>query len=139
MDEVDGDGDAAAGGLRGDGLDLRVVPVHEGGPFPLAVRVAAVCLVKGGGDDGGMSPVTEAVSHFPFACGSRRFPFAFLSCAFFFLFFPGAVMMSSGARAFDAVGPLLLIGWAEVGPGLLRHIHSVRTLPDPARSGRPGD
>ncbi len=47
-------------------------------------------------------------------------------------------MMSSGARAFDAVGPLLLIGWAEVGPGLLRHIHSVR-LPDPARSGRPGD
>jgi hypothetical protein len=27
-----------------------------------------------------------------------------------------------GKAAFDAVGPLLLIGWAEVGPGLLRAI-----------------
>jgi len=42
-----------------------------------------------------------------------------------------------GRAAFDAVGPLLLIGWAEVGPGLLRHIHAVRTSPGPDRSGRP--
>ncbi|GAB3657264.1 hypothetical protein GCM10027589_17250 [Actinocorallia lasiicapitis] len=28
-----------------------------------------------------------------------------------------------GRAAFDAVGPLLLIGWSEVGPGLLREIH----------------
>ncbi|WP_280883483.1 hypothetical protein [Streptomyces pseudovenezuelae] len=27
-----------------------------------------------------------------------------------------------GKAAFDAVGPLLLIGWAEVGPGLLQAI-----------------
>lgn len=27
-----------------------------------------------------------------------------------------------GKAAFDAVGPVLLIGWAEVGPGLLRAI-----------------
>lgn len=27
--------------------------------------------------------------------------------------------------AFDAVGPLLLIGWAEVGPGLLRQLHTI--------------
>ncbi|MEU8140241.1 SpdA protein [Streptodolium elevatio] len=33
-----------------------------------------------------------------------------------------------GRAAFDAVGPLLLIGWAEVGPGLLE------ALNDPARS-----
>ncbi|GAA0505959.1 hypothetical protein GCM10010390_06090 [Streptomyces mordarskii] len=28
----------------------------------------------------------------------------------------------NGKAAFDAVGPLLLIGWAEVGPGLLQAI-----------------
>ncbi|KAB2347972.1 DUF2637 domain-containing protein [Actinomadura rudentiformis] len=28
--------------------------------------------------------------------------------------------------AFDAVGPLLLIGWSEVGPGLLRHLHTIQ-------------
>nr|WP_247196557.1 SpdA protein [Streptomyces sp. GESEQ-35] len=31
----------------------------------------------------------------------------------------------TGKAAFDAVGPLLLIGWAEVGPGLLQAISSV--------------
>nr|WP_253209376.1 SpdA protein [Streptomyces niphimycinicus] len=31
----------------------------------------------------------------------------------------------SGKAAFDAVGPLLLIGWAEVGPGLLQAISGV--------------
>jgi hypothetical protein len=31
-----------------------------------------------------------------------------------------------GKAAFDAVGPLLLIGWAEVGPGLLQAITSIR-------------
>lgn len=32
-----------------------------------------------------------------------------------------------GRAAFDAVGPLMLIGWSEVGPGLLHLIHTVRT------------
>ncbi len=31
-----------------------------------------------------------------------------------------------GKTAFDTVGPLLLIGWSEVGPRLLRHMHAVR-------------
>ena len=55
VDEVDDDrdGDAAAGGLGGDGLDLGVVAVDEDDPFPLVPRVAAFCLVEGGGDDGG--------------------------------------------------------------------------------------
>lgn len=30
-----------------------------------------------------------------------------------------------GKASFDAVGPLLLIGWAEVGPALLRSLHAV--------------
>lgn len=33
-----------------------------------------------------------------------------------------------GKAAFDAVGPLLLIGWAEVGPGLLQAIGESGTL-----------
>ncbi|MGW4057788.1 hypothetical protein ACWEGE_05890 [Amycolatopsis sp. NPDC004747] len=32
----------------------------------------------------------------------------------------------SGKAAFDAVGPLLLIGWAEVGPGLLQAVGATR-------------
>lgn len=32
-----------------------------------------------------------------------------------------------GKAAFDAVGPLLLIGWAEVGPGLLRAVNGSAT------------
>ena len=32
-----------------------------------------------------------------------------------------------GRAAFDSVGPALLIGWAETGPGLLRHLYAVRT------------
>ena len=55
VDEVDDDRDrdAAAGGLGGDGLDLGVVAVDEDGPFPLVLRVAALCLAERGGDDGG--------------------------------------------------------------------------------------
>lgn len=34
-----------------------------------------------------------------------------------------------GKAAFDAVGPLLLIGWAEVGPGLLQAISSIMCRP----------
>ncbi|EIV94906.1 hypothetical protein [Frankia sp. QA3] len=41
-----------------------------------------------------------------------------------------------GKAAFDAVGPLLLIGWSEVGPGLLQAIQSTgtteTTVPDTA-------
>ncbi|MCQ4080908.1 SpdA protein [Streptomyces sp. RB6PN25] len=37
-----------------------------------------------------------------------------------------------GKAAFDAVGPLLLIGWAEVGPGLLQAISGVRTVAAPS-------
>lgn len=36
-----------------------------------------------------------------------------------------------GKAAFDAVGPLLLIGWAEVGPGFLQAI-GTNNLPGPA-------
>ena len=49
----------------------------------------------------GMSLVTEAVSHLPFACGSRGFPLpsGFAACAFFFLLFcAGVLMMSYGVR-----------------------------------------
>ena len=50
----------------------------------------------------GMSSVTEAVSHLPFACGSRGFPFPFAVPAwaffFFFLFCAGVLMMSPGVR-----------------------------------------
>jgi hypothetical protein len=34
-----------------------------------------------------------------------------------------------GKAAFDAVGPLLLIGWAEVGPGLLQAIAAISHQP----------
>jgi hypothetical protein len=34
-----------------------------------------------------------------------------------------------GKAAFDAVGPLLLIGWAEVGPGFLQAIAAVGRRP----------
>jgi hypothetical protein len=34
-----------------------------------------------------------------------------------------------GKAAFDAVGPLLLIGWADVGPGLLQAIASITRRP----------
>src|SRR6266851_9013341 len=49
VDEVDDDrdGDAAARGLGGHGLDLGVVAVHEDGPFPPAARVAAFGLAEG--------------------------------------------------------------------------------------------
>ncbi|MDV9172858.1 SpdA protein [Streptomyces sp. NBC_01622] len=48
-----------------------------------------------------------------------------------------------GRAAFDAVGPLLLIGWAEVGPGLLQAISGIRaddvtTLPR-SSFGRTGE
>jgi hypothetical protein len=33
-----------------------------------------------------------------------------------------------GRAAFDAVGPLLLLGWAEVGPALLRQIHAIQPI-----------
>jgi hypothetical protein len=40
-----------------------------------------------------------------------------------------------GKAAFDAVGPLLLIGWAEVGPDLLRAL----TIADRPNDARPDD
>ncbi|MCP2338917.1 hypothetical protein [Actinomadura rupiterrae] len=39
-----------------------------------------------------------------------------------------------GRAAFDAVGPLLLIGWSEVGPGLMHLIHEVRPEAAPERA-----
>jgi len=53
----------------------------------------------------GMSSVTEAVSHLPLACGSRRFalPFGAVACAFFFRrFCAGVPMTSCGARGTGA-------------------------------------
>jgi hypothetical protein len=48
-----------------------------------------------------------------------------------------------GKAAFDAVGPLLLIGWAEVGPGLLQAIatigHPVTTAFDVEAPGSSDD
>ncbi|GAB2966992.1 hypothetical protein GCM10023080_031710 [Streptomyces pseudoechinosporeus] len=46
-----------------------------------------------------------------------------------------------GRAAFDAVGPLLLIGWAGVGPGLLQAIRGIRAVATDAPrapSGGPG-
>ncbi len=42
-----------------------------------------------------------------------------------------------GKATFDAVGPLLLIGWSEVGPGLLQAMRPARSngLPDGAPAG----
>ncbi|MEX5713724.1 hypothetical protein AB1484_37455, partial [Parafrankia sp. FMc6] len=37
-----------------------------------------------------------------------------------------------GRAAFDAVGPLLLIGWAEAGPGLLQAIQTTSSRPTPS-------
>ncbi|TCJ34703.1 hypothetical protein E0504_31810 [Parafrankia sp. BMG5.11] len=37
-----------------------------------------------------------------------------------------------GKAAFDAVGPLLLIGWSEVGPSLLRAMHATGPNQEPA-------
>ncbi|MGC7102798.1 hypothetical protein ACPZ19_49720 [Amycolatopsis lurida] len=40
-----------------------------------------------------------------------------------------------GKAAFDAVGPLLLIGWAEVGPGLLQAMANINREPAPVQAG----
>jgi hypothetical protein len=43
-----------------------------------------------------------------------------------------------GKAAFDAVGPVLLIGWAEVGPGMLQSISQVAassSLPESVAAG----
>jgi hypothetical protein len=39
-----------------------------------------------------------------------------------------------GKAAFDAVGPLLLIGWAEAGPGLLRALSAANADPESQQS-----
>lgn len=44
-----------------------------------------------------------------------------------------------GRAAFDSVGPALLIGWAETGPGLLRHLYAARSrqpVPPPEHETR---
>lgn len=41
-----------------------------------------------------------------------------------------------GKAAFDAVGPLLLIGWSEVGPGLLQAIRTAGPSAEPAHDQR---
>jgi hypothetical protein len=40
-----------------------------------------------------------------------------------------------GRAAFDSVGPGLLIGWAETGPGMLRFLYARSGNPDPALHG----
>ena len=103
VDEVDDDRDrdAAPGGLGGDGLDLGVVAVDEDGPFALVLRVAALGLVEGGGDDGG-DVVGDRCGQ-PLAPRLRlprlSLPFGFAACAFFSRrFCAGVLMTSSGVR-----------------------------------------
>ena len=107
MDEVDHDrhGDAAAGGLGGDGLDLGVVPVDQDDPFPLAAGVAAFRLVEPGADHGG--DVIGDRGGQPLALRLRLprllLPFGLAACAFFFRrFCAGVLMMSSGVRGTGA-------------------------------------
>ena len=107
MDEVDDDRDldAAAGGLGGDGLDLRVIALDEDGPFPLVLRVPALCLIERRGDDGG--DVVGDRRGQPLAPRLRLrgfpLPFGVLACAFFFRrFCAGVLMMSSGVRGTGA-------------------------------------
>ncbi|MBJ7597052.1 hypothetical protein [Candidatus Nephthysia bennettiae] len=73
----------------------RLCPGSRRSPSPKAAAMTA-----------GMSSVTEAVSHLPFACGSRGFPlpFGLPGCAFLFslLFCAGVLMMSCGARGTGA-------------------------------------
>jgi hypothetical protein len=40
-----------------------------------------------------------------------------------------------GRAAFDSVGPGLLIGWAETGPGMLRFLYARRGIADPVLNG----
>ncbi|MFD8496002.1 hypothetical protein [Amycolatopsis sp. NPDC059657] len=42
-----------------------------------------------------------------------------------------------GKAAFDSLGPLLLIGWAEAGPGLLRALGAASAAPRPAQPSSP--
>ncbi|WP_410575614.1 hypothetical protein [Amycolatopsis sp. cmx-4-61] len=42
-----------------------------------------------------------------------------------------------GKALFDAVGPLLLIGWAEVGPALLQALAAVQAAGGPTRMAQP--
>ena len=51
--QMTGHGDAAAGGLGGDRLDLGAVAVHQGDPLAAVAGVAALGFSEGGGDDGG--------------------------------------------------------------------------------------
>ncbi len=44
-----------------------------------------------------------------------------------------------GKAAFDAVGPLLLIGWAEVGPGLLQAMQTSAVSASPPAAQAAGD
>ena len=55
VDEVadHGDGDAAAGSLGGDRLDLLPVAAHQGDPGTAVHGVAALRLAEGSGEDGG--------------------------------------------------------------------------------------
>jgi hypothetical protein len=47
------------------------------------------------------------------------------------------VTVDYGKAAFDSVGPLLLIGWAEVGPGLLQAIAATRRQPSAENDSEP--
>ena len=108
VDEVDDDrdGDAAAAGLGGHGLDLGVVAVDEDGPFALVLRVAAFGLVEGGGDDGGDvvgdrggQPLAPRLRLPRLALPLRlRCPLRLL----LLLFCAGVLMMSSGVRGTGA-------------------------------------
>src|SRR5487761_474382 len=42
-----------------------------------------------------------------------------------------------GRAAFDSVGPGLLIGWAETGPGMLRFLYARPGNPEPPQHARP--
>ena len=87
----DGDRDAAAGGLGGDGLDLGVVAVDQDDPVPLRAGVAALGLVEDRGDDGGEVAVIRGVATCSGPAGCGGFP-------------AGRTMMSCGVRACPAGG-----------------------------------
>lgn len=42
-----------------------------------------------------------------------------------------------GTALVDAVGPVLLIGWSEVGPWMLRQVYTVSAPPEPSTEANP--
>jgi hypothetical protein len=96
-------------GIPGPSMRPARAMLAAAGLTTLSLNIAAALFARGHGDQG-LAKVADQMA------------------------ISGSIWWRVGAAGYDAIAPLLLLGWAEVGPWFLRNFHMIATASEERRT-----